>query len=326
MINLPCGLSLRPKLGSVIISGERERLLEQHREIADVVGEDQDQPGVEQVALRVAQALVRARSRPRRSRPSGRTRSPPAPPVRITPRSQVERAQRATGSARGVEAAEPSRDMLVGPDKIGQARPRVVAVRARSSGSRTSWPMSHQPHGRSPAQGSSGRRSKVKPGPSASRSQVSPPVGCRIGASGTGAPSRAVPANALLVRRRERRVVDRGNRQPPGIHHPARESASARDRARRCGSAVPSECGAMKSVERVEWPMFSSAAACARGRRSSSSAGAACPPARPQASRRDSRRPARRNCRRARRTARPDARCRRRRSRGHARSAPDGGN
>ena len=51
-----------PRRGSSALeaaAGERERLL-QHREIADVIGEDQHQTGIERVALCLAQALVRA--------------------------------------------------------------------------------------------------------------------------------------------------------------------------------------------------------------------------------------------------------------------------
>ena len=90
---------------------------------------------------------------------------------------------------------------------------------------------------------------------------ASSPPSARTGTSGAGAPSapclerRPHPASRAACRKRSRPTAVRNSPSAARTRSAARGSSTA---LRKCRSA--SECGAMKSVERVECPIFSSAA------------------------------------------------------------------
>ena len=222
------------------------------------------------------------------------------------------------GHFAGIEAAPACAQMLVGANEIGRAGRGVEALRQTSSSSKRSSPMtvSAMPSGtcRHPSPSSSALTQMIsKPPRRFSRRCAGVAIRPRQRRVGQRRAELGRAGKRRLVGRRQRRIVDRRQRQPPGIDHAARELGLRRKRQH--GIAQPRsarECGDMKSVERVEWPIFSSAACdpldivardqCRRR-----------PPlaALPRASRLDSPHPGCRNWRRARRTATPDARHRR---------------
>ena len=135
--------------------------------------------------------------------------------------------------------------MLVGAHQIGRTGRGIEALRELASSSNKSSPitvsaMPSTAAGLRPFAASPFFTWMISNSPRRfSRRCVAAPSARRSGASGSGAPSLAVPANGVGVRRRERRVVDRRQRQPAGIDHAARElGVRARAPARRRASAA----------------------------------------------------------------------------------------
>ena len=166
--------------------------------IADMVGQDQDQPGVEQLAGLVREALVRRRPARHRSRPGSRRLGDwirlligPAPiPGRARPRPSAP-APRPGGSGRtDAGPAARGRPSRAGHRSAAGTGPPRRRRRGRCAAAR------HAPAGRRAARRRS--RCSVNRRPSRFRSQASLPSARRSGASGSGPPRRAVPPNGSV--------------------------------------------------------------------------------------------------------------------------------
>ena len=116
------------------VLARRGQRLAQHRQVADVVGQQQHQLGVELVALRRRRGRGGPRSAPRRSRrPASRLtrcRASVMPPSSVSVgRWRAPSAARTPAASRRAPARA---DVLVGAEQVGRARPRVVALRGQA--------------------------------------------------------------------------------------------------------------------------------------------------------------------------------------------------